>query len=95
MSFEAAAARAGRSGCRVLGLTAARHRSVYGLHLDDAFFLQVEVSNPRDVAPLAAAVQSGDIMEVGQAQVFEAHLPFMLQFLAEHHLGGAGWVHVS
>lgn len=80
---------------KVVNLQLERWRSVYGLHLALAPFLRVELMDPRDVELVAAALQQGDVPRLGTVQAHEAHLPFLLHFLSEHHLSGAGLVRVS
>eukprot|EP00435_Cladocopium_sp_Y103_P051520 s822_g16.t1 len=86
--------RVGRA-VKVVNLKLERWRSVYGLHLAAAPFLRVELLDSRDVEPVAAALQNGEVPVLGNAQAHEAHLPFLLHFLSEHHLSGAGLVRVS
>lgn len=86
--------RSGRA-VKVVNLKLERWRSVYGCHLALAPFLRVELLDPRDVELVAATLQQGDVPCLGTPQAHEAHLPFLLHFLSEHHLSGAGLVRVS
>ncbi|CAJ1333893.1 unnamed protein product, partial [Effrenium voratum] len=76
---------------KVVNLKLERWRSIYGLRAVSAF-LRVEVLDFRDVEPVAAALQRGEVSILGSPQAHEAHLPYQLQFLAEHHLSGAGLI---
>lgn len=94
-AIEDAAKKLGRPQARVVNLKLERWCSIYGLHLQPLPFLRVEVADSRDVEPLAFALQRGEVKDVGCAQAHEAHLPYLLHFLAEYHLCGAGFVRAS
>ncbi|CAE8628076.1 unnamed protein product [Polarella glacialis] len=93
-AIEATAARAGRPQGRIVGLRLERWRSIYGLRLQASPFLRLELLDPRDVEPVAAMLQRGEVSLLGCAQAHEAHLPFLLHFLSEHHICGGGVVRV-
>eukprot|EP00929_Paragymnodinium_shiwhaense_P049734 TRINITY_DN25071_c0_g1_i2.p1 TRINITY_DN25071_c0_g1~~TRINITY_DN25071_c0_g1_i2.p1 ORF type:complete len:1613 (+),score=308.04 TRINITY_DN25071_c0_g1_i2:121-4959(+) len=81
-------------GSRVVGLRIENWKSAYGFQLETSPFLRVDLADPRDVGPLAAAIQRGDVPILGAAQAHEALTPYLMQVLAAHHLKGAGHVTV-
>ncbi|CAE7333691.1 unnamed protein product [Symbiodinium natans] len=68
-AIEDAAKKLGRTQARVVNLKLERWCSVYGLHLQPAPFLRVEVADFRDVEPIAFALQRGEVRALGSAQV--------------------------
>ncbi|CAK8995468.1 DNA polymerase zeta catalytic subunit (Protein reversionless 3) [Durusdinium trenchii] len=80
---------------KVVNLRLERWRSIYGLRITPSPFLRVELTDARDVEMVAGLLQSNEVEAIGFAQAHEAHLPFLLHFLAEHHLSGAGLCRVS
>lgn len=66
----------------------------YGYHVGYKTYLKVYLVDPRNKKRAAECLRSGSIM--GTAfEVFEDHIPFILQFMLDQNLFGCGWVEVA
>lgn len=92
--IQTAMARAGRPKARVVGFGVEQRCSIYGYRGERTPFLYIELADFRDIDVAAGIVQRGEIPVLGRPQAHEAHLPFLLHFLAEHQISGAGCVRV-
>ncbi|GAA6052660.1 hypothetical protein JCM3770_003916 [Rhodotorula araucariae] len=66
----------------------------YGYHVGHQAFLKVYMVNPRHKNRIAEVLRSGAVLRT-QFDVFEAHVPYLLQFMLDANLYGCGWVEVS
>ncbi|BGP44636.1 DNA polymerase zeta [Rhodotorula kratochvilovae] len=66
----------------------------YGYHVGHQAFLKVYLVNPRHKNRIAEVLRSGAVLRT-QFDVFEAHVPYLLQFMLDANLYGCGWVEVS
>ncbi|GAA98029.1 uncharacterized protein L969DRAFT_93351 [Mixia osmundae IAM 14324] len=74
----------------------------YGFHIGQQYFLKIYCLQPRHMTRLSAILRSGKIMSkpADKAsgaksqgfEVFEAHIPFLLQFMLDHNLYGCDWI---
>ena len=64
---------------------------MYGFHVGCKFYLKIYMLNPAHMQRLADLLRNGTIM--GRPfQPYEAHIPYLLQFMADYGLYGCGWV---
>ena len=64
---------------------------MYGFHVGWKFYLKIYILNPAHMQRLADLLRNGTIM--GRPfQPYEAHIPYLLQFMADYGLYGCGWV---
>lgn len=64
---------------------------MYGFHIGWKFYLKIYMLNPAYMQRLADLLRNGTIM--GRPfQPYEAHIPYLLQFMADYGLYGCGWV---
>ncbi|GAA5909183.1 hypothetical protein JCM8208_003404 [Rhodotorula glutinis] len=66
----------------------------YGYHVGHAPFLKVYLVNPRHKNRLSDVLRSGAVLGT-QFDVFEGHVPYLLQFMLDANLYGCGWVEVG
>ncbi|GAA5838346.1 hypothetical protein JCM9279_003213 [Rhodotorula babjevae] len=66
----------------------------YGYHVGHAPFLKVYLVNPRHKNRLSDVLRSGTVLRT-QFDVFEGHVPYLLQFMLDANLYGCGWVEVG
>jgi DNA polymerase zeta len=63
----------------------------YGFHSSYAPFLKVYIVDPGTVTRSVAVLQSGSVMST-KFRIYESHLGYILQFLADFGLYGCGWL---
>ncbi|OLL22088.1 DNA polymerase zeta catalytic subunit [Neolecta irregularis DAH-3] len=63
----------------------------YGFHIGWKFYLKVYMLNPSHMTRLADLFRQGAILERSM-QPFEAHIPYLLQFMIDFNLYGCGWI---
>ncbi|BGP59076.1 hypothetical protein NBRC10512_007351 [Rhodotorula toruloides] len=63
----------------------------YGYSVGYKPFLKVYMVNPRHKNRLSELLRSGAVLQT-QFDVYEAHIPFLLQFMLDANLFGCGWV---
>jgi DNA polymerase zeta len=66
----------------------------YGYHSQYELFLKIYLLNPFLMNKVVGLLQSGSIMNT-EFQVFEAHIPYLLQFLVDYNLYGMENVDLS
>lgn len=66
----------------------------YGFHVGYRYFLKIYTLDPKFTTRLVTLLRSGEIMKK-KFIVYEAHIPFHLQFMLDFNLFGCGWVDVS
>lgn len=66
----------------------------YGFHVGYRYFLKLYCLDPKYMTRLATLLRSGEIMKK-KFIVYEAHIPFLLQFMLDFNLYGCGWVEIS
>ena len=81
----------------------------YGFHVGYRYFLKIHALQPRFSRRLFDILKSGSVMPIpgkksaaskGEAvspgfQVYEAHVPYILQFMLDFNLYGCGWIELS
>ncbi|XP_074312247.1 DNA polymerase zeta catalytic subunit isoform X2 [Silene latifolia] len=75
-------------GCKVV-----RARKFYGYHSTEELFIKIYLYHPHDVSRAASLLLAGAIFE-RSIQPYEAHIPFLLQFLVDYNLYGMGHMHL-
>lgn len=63
----------------------------YGFHSSYSPFLKILIAEPTFVNRAVAIMQSGSVMS-RRFDVYESHLPYILQFLSDFGLYGCGWL---
>jgi DNA polymerase zeta len=63
----------------------------YGYHVGHQPFLKIYTVNPRNQKRLSEILRSGAVLNT-QFDVFEDHIPFLLQFMLDSNLYGCGWM---
>ncbi|GAA5992097.1 hypothetical protein JCM10908_000742 [Rhodotorula pacifica] len=63
----------------------------YGYHVGYVPYLKVYIVHPRHKTRLSEVLRSGAVLGT-PFDVFEAHVPFLLQFMLDANLFGCGWV---
>ncbi|KAK4174986.1 putative DNA polymerase zeta catalytic subunit [Triangularia setosa] len=66
----------------------------YGFHVGYRFYLKIYMLNPLVMTRLADLLQQGLIMN-RKFQPYEAHLQFLLQFMADYNLYGCDYIEVD
>lgn len=66
----------------------------YGFHIGYRFFLKIYMLNPMVMTRLADLLRQGTIMK-RIFQPYEAHLQFLLQWMADYNLYGCGYIDSS
>lgn len=66
----------------------------YGYHVGYVTYLKVYIVHPRHKTRLSEVLRSGAVFGT-PFDVFEAHVPFLLQFMLDANLFGCGWVEVG
>ena len=66
-------------------------KSVFGYMPDHQRFIKITLLNPAHVKSVAAILQSGCILQQ-VFQPYESHIPYNLQFLADHNLYGMDFI---
>lgn len=66
----------------------------YGFHVGYKYYLKIYMLNPNSMKRLADLLRQGAIMKRG-FQPYEAHLPFILQWMTDYNLFGCGNVDVD
>ena len=64
---------------------------MYGFHVGWRCFLKIYMLNPAYMQRLGDLLRNGLIMGKSM-QPYEVHIPYLLQFMADHGLYGCGWV---
>lgn len=67
---------------------------IYGYHVGYKPYLKVYITNPRNKTRTSELLRSGAVMQT-KFDVFEAHVPYHLQFMLDANLYGCGWLEVS
>ncbi|KAI9190114.1 DNA polymerase zeta [Blastocladiella emersonii ATCC 22665] len=75
----------------VIAITPVRATPFYGYHAGPECFLKIWLANPDLKSRLAQLLASGAVLHTPM-QPHEAHLPYLLQFLADHAIDGMGWM---
>lgn len=66
----------------------------YGFHVGYRYFLKIYCLDPKFMTRMTTLLRSGEIMRK-KFIVYEAHIPFHLQFMLDTNLFGCGWVDIS
>ncbi|KAK9370899.1 hypothetical protein V1509DRAFT_656586 [Lipomyces kononenkoae] len=66
----------------------------YGFHIGWKYFLKVYMLSPSIMGRLADLFRDSAVLGF-PVQVYEAQLPYVLQFMADFNLFGCGWVNVN
>ncbi|KAK9244467.1 hypothetical protein V1506DRAFT_318573 [Lipomyces tetrasporus] len=66
----------------------------YGFHIGWKYFLKVYMLSPSIMGRLADLFRDSAVLGI-PVQVYEAHVPYILQFMADFNLFGCGWVNVN
>ena len=75
---------------RVYDAIRVRGGDFYGYRADEGLFVRVALAAPGDVRAAAAACDSGAAWRGPRLPPYEAHIPYLLQFKADHGLVGMG-----
>ncbi|OQR73804.1 DNA polymerase zeta catalytic subunit-like [Tropilaelaps mercedesae] len=78
---------------RVVEATFFKGRNFYGYHANEEIFLRVSFSDPRTVRRASEVITSGQAG--AKMPVFEAHIPFNLQFMIDNQVQGMNLLHIS
>lgn len=66
----------------------------YGYHVGSKPFLKIILKDPKHIPRLVQLMESGQLMNT-HFQVFESHIPYVLQFFTDYNLYGCDWLNVS
>ncbi|GAA5949875.1 hypothetical protein JCM3765_007720 [Sporobolomyces pararoseus] len=66
----------------------------YGYHVGYRTFLKIYMVHPTHKTRLSQCLRSGAVLGT-EFDVFEDHIPFLLQFMLDSNLYGCGWVEVG
>ncbi|KAK9377526.1 uncharacterized protein V1513DRAFT_456365 [Lipomyces chichibuensis] len=66
----------------------------YGFHIGWKYFLKVYMLSPSIMGRLADLLRDAAVLGI-PVRVYEAQLPYILQFMADFNLFGCGWVNVN
>lgn len=67
---------------------------IYGFQVGYKVYLKIYYVNPRLGRALGEVLRGGAVMST-KFDLYEAHIPFHLQFMLDANLYGSGWVEVS
>ncbi|KAL9233295.1 hypothetical protein vseg_008315 [Gypsophila vaccaria] len=84
---------AGSKRQHVHGCTLVRARKFYGYHSKEELFIKIYLYYPHDVSRAASLLLDGAVFE-RSVQPYEAHIPFLLQFLVDYNLYGMSHMHL-
>ncbi|CCD27317.1 DNA-directed DNA polymerase NDAI_0K01260 [Naumovozyma dairenensis CBS 421] len=63
----------------------------YGFHVGWQLFYKISILNPSFVNRIADIIRDGKLL-IKKDEVFEAHIPYLLQFSADYNLFGCDWI---
>ncbi|KAK9457853.1 hypothetical protein V1511DRAFT_454690 [Dipodascopsis uninucleata] len=66
----------------------------YGFHVGWKYYLKISALSPSIMGRIADLLRSGGAMGT-PFEVYEAHLPYLLQFMIDFNLYGCGWITCS
>ncbi|KAK9458983.1 uncharacterized protein V1516DRAFT_681707 [Lipomyces oligophaga] len=66
----------------------------YGFHVGWCNYLKIYMLSPSHMGRLAELLRGGSILNT-VFEIFEAHIPYVLQFLIDFNLYGCGWMNLS
>ncbi|CUS20378.1 LAQU0S01e05270g1_1 [Lachancea quebecensis] len=66
----------------------------YGYHVGYSVFYKISLLSPTSTTKTAELLRDGKVTGKS-SQVFEAHIPFLLQFSADYNLFGCSWLKLS
>ncbi|KAL9651015.1 hypothetical protein ABK040_012759 [Willaertia magna] len=73
--------------------------SFYGFHQNVNIFLKIYLYNPRDITKIASILQNTNILQHAHGncklQIFEAHLPYSLQFMIDYNVYGMNYIQMD
>ncbi|KAJ1926917.1 DNA polymerase zeta [Tieghemiomyces parasiticus] len=78
----------------VAGLELVRGTPFYGHRFGEQYFWKLYYVNPAHGSTLAALLQKGTALGT-PCEVYEAHIPYILQFMVDFNLYGMRWIHVE
>ncbi|GAA5859597.1 hypothetical protein JCM8547_006156 [Rhodosporidiobolus lusitaniae] len=84
----------GQVGQHVAHIVLCKGIPFYGYAVGYRLYLKIYTVNPKHQKRMSEILRSGGIMNT-QFEVFEDHIPFLLQFLLDSNLYGCGWVDVA
>jgi len=67
---------------------------LYGYRVGYSYFLRIAYLRPSDRYKLMRVLAEGAVLEL-KARIYEGHLSFVLQFMADFGLGGCGWLDLA
>lgn len=66
----------------------------YGYDDQEHSFIKISLYNPKHASKMSAMLASGSILG-HKFSIFEAHIPYILQFLMDHNLVGMGYMNIK
>ncbi|CCE62779.1 hypothetical protein TPHA_0D01380 [Tetrapisispora phaffii CBS 4417] len=66
----------------------------YGYHVGWSLFYKISFLKPHFVNRISDLIRNGDLFKNG-AQIYEAHIPYYLQFCADFNLFGCSWLELD
>lgn len=67
---------------------------LYGYRVGYSYFLRIAYLRPNDRYKLLQVLPGGAVCDL-RARIYEGHLSFVLQFMADFGLGGCGWLDLA
>jgi len=95
-----------QDAAKVVGISVVEgHKSIFGFESPHTLFLKVMVSLPHFIPRLKRIMEDGIDLEgivkpdtmtgmAPQFSAFECNVPFVLRYMVDEKLGGAGWLHL-
>ena len=84
----------GRKVCYIADVKPIFKYDVYGYAPEKRIFLKICAYNPASVTRMAAILNAGGCQN-DERHVYEAHIPYVLQFLTDYGLAGMDYIHIS
>lgn len=78
----------------VMAIILVRGIDFYGFHSKYSYFLKIYLLNPNLMTKIVQLLESGTIMAT-KFKVFDAHIPYTLQFLVDYNLYGMDTIDLS
>ncbi|CAG7818999.1 unnamed protein product [Allacma fusca] len=76
----------------VVHVSSVKGRSFYGYHKSDELFLKIHFYTPFAVTKASQLLANGSILD-RKFQLFESHIPYILQFFLDYNLFGMNLIH--
>ncbi|KAJ1980997.1 DNA polymerase zeta [Dimargaris verticillata] len=82
------------TGGSVAGIVRVRATPFYGYAVGERYFWKIYLVNPTHKGVVASLLRRGVVMDT-RFDVYESHIPYILQFMVDCNVAGMDWVHLA